>query len=842
MGEVYLAHDPRLEREVAIKRVRAGSGSDPTRRARLLREARVAAGLGHPSIVQVHDLISEEGTDNIVMEYVPGPTLHEVLRHDALPLDEGLLVALSVAEGLSYAHRRGVLHRDLKAENVLLTPEGRAKIADFGIARRLLQEGEGDEGLTREGAIVGTPRAMSPEQACGDPLSARSDLFSFGILLYEVFTGRSPFLAESGAETVRRILQHRPPPVREVRPELPPDLSNLVEDLLEKDPVLRPRDANEVAGRLRALVDGGAGEATDGEATLMATAERGTPIAPALPLPVPAAASSSGRSRRPLTALVAAAVLALVAVVAFALLRGDDDLQVAVTAPRFQSGAPGEEAAFLGFALRGALQGGLASLEGVFPKSGAEVDAVSGPPSQVARAVAADEVIETDFACQARSCSVGVQRLRRDGTAAWSGRIDVPLGDPLTAARAVEVLLRDAYAERRPRPGIPELRVSPQDYAEYLAVRRALEEEPGADPEPLLERLAAVRRSSPDLLDAWLLEVTLLVNRFAATRDPEHLARASALLDQAGARAPGHPEVWYRRAYVKTLAGPPGEAEMALEAFERQAPGDVRVLDLRARLRERQGRPEEALEAAREAAARQPSWVRLQELANLAWRQGEIGAARESLGRLLTGFPGNERGRQLLALLELTHGDPARAAGLYQELAARSADPGLLVNLGVARMLLRDYKGAAQAIEQAVAKDGSYLFLLNLAEARLLTGRKAEAEILFRQVLDLSAADPSPGDWQRLTVRAQAFAHLGERRQAVAELQEAFRLAPRNGQVAFEASMVYALVGDRTAALVNAERARDLGFEAPAWFRLPWFEPLLTDPAFRRLAQTEQTL
>jgi eukaryotic-like serine/threonine-protein kinase len=843
MGEVYLAHDPRLEREVAIKRVRAEGGSDPGRRARFLREARVVAGLGHPSIVQVYDLLSEEGTDNIVMEYVAGPTLHEVLRHDALPLDEGLSIAVSVAEGLSYAHRRGVLHRDLKAENVLLTPEGQAKIADFGIARRLPSEEAGDEGLTREGAILGTPRSMSPEQVCGDPLSVRSDLFSFGILLYEIFTGRSPFLAESRAETFRRVLQHRPPPLREVNPGLPPALSNLVEDLLEKDLVLRPRDANEVAGRLRELVTASSRGSGEADATLMPNGQ-GTSVAPALPLPVPVAASSSSRSRRPAAAALAAAVLILAGFAAFHLLAGPQTLQVAVTAPRFQAGPPGEKAAFLAFALRGALQSGLASLDGVFPKSAAEVDAVSGTPVEVARAVAADEVIETAFACQDGSCTLDVARLERDGAAAWNGRIEVPLGDPLTAARAVDVLLREAYAEREPRPGIPRLRVSPADYAEYLAIQRALSQGSGGDSAPLLERLAAVRRSSPDLLDAWLLEVTILVNRFAGSRDPKLLARASELLDQAQARAPGHPEIWYRRAYVKTLAGPPAEAEPALEAFERQAPGDVRVLDLRARLRERQGRPEEALEASREAADRQPSWVRLQELANLEWRQGEVGAARQTLDRLLAAFPGNQRGRQLLALLELTHGDPVRAARLYQELSAGSADPGLLVNLGVARMLIKDYDGAARAIERAVAAEGggSYFFLLNLAETRRLQGRKAEADALFHKVLDLSAADPSTGDWQRLTVRAQAFAHLGDRRAAVAELQEALRLAPRSGQAAFEAALVYALVGDRTAAVVNAGRARDLGFEAPAWFRLPWFEPLLADPDFRRLAQSAQTL
>ena len=821
MGEVFLVYDPRLDRQVAIKRIRAGSlpGSEP--RARFLREARVAAALAHPAIVQVFDFLSEDGLDHIVMEYVPGSTLRQALASGPFSLEDGLAVALAVAQGLAYAHERGVVHRDLKTENVLLSPDGRVKIADFGIPRRLGEEA--GEALTQQGMVLGTYRAMSPEQVCGDPVDARSDLFSFGILLTELFTGRSPFLADTSAATAQRILHHRPPPAHEVVPGLPPDLSELIDHLLEKDPLLRPRDAMEVVERLLRLAPGGQ---PTGAATAL-TATRAEPV----PAPVPP-------RRRGVVLGIAAAAALIVLVAAFLLLRGREQtpLSVAVLAPVAQEGTGGEESAILAFTLRGALQSTLTSLEGVFPRGTTEVDAVSGPPAAVARAVAVDEVIETSFACRARSCSVEVSRLRgTDGAATWSGQIQVPQGDPLTAARAVAVLLREAYPERRPRPGVPELKVAPRDYAEYLAVWRSLVEGTGGGSGPLLARLAAVRRSSPDLIDAYLLEATILVNQFSSTRDAGLLARASALLAEAEARAPGDPEVWYRHAYVEILAGRLDEAEALLADFERRVPGDVRGLDLRSRLFERRGRPKEALAAARAAVERQPSWVRLLELANLAWQQGEIALARETLGQLLERFPDNRQGRQLLATLELTHGDPARAASLYEALAARSSDPGLKVNLGLARMLLGDYDGAARAIEEAVRAERNYLFLLNLGEARLLQGRKAEAGALFREVLALSGKDPSQEEWQLLTVRAQALAHLGERREAVTAVQEALRLAPGNGQVAFEASIVYVLVGDETAALVNAERARQLGFEAPAWFRLPWFDPLRTEPEFQKL-------
>lgn len=842
MGEVFLAWDPRLEREVAVKRIRSRgeeSGSDPERRARFRHEARITAALNHPAIVQVFDLITEGDADHLVMEFVPGLSLHDVLRQGPLPLAHGLAVALDVAEGLAYAHRRGVLHRDLKTENVLLTPEGQAKITDFGIALRR-SSGPDPTRLTREGMVVGTWRVMSPEQACGEEVDARSDLFSLGVLLYELFTGSSPFLAPTGRETVRRILGETPHPASELNPEIPMELSDLIHDLLEKDPVLRPASAREVADRLRAL--GTHPSAADQE-TLYPTVSFPTPSRPATLPPSPP-------RRLPvllLAGLAGITVLALAAV-AFLLLRDRTappapPLYVAVLQPALRGGIPAEgsedseDTDLFAFAVRGALQSALTRFDGVFAKAASEVDAVPGRPAAVARAVAADEILVPSFACQARTCSVEVSRLRgKDGAVTWSDRVDLPLDDPLTVAQALAVLVRQGYPERKLRQGVPDLRVRPEDYAEYLDVRRRILGGSREDPD-VLPRLENVRRRSPDFVDAYLIESQIRLNRFEQTRDPAYLDRALALLSEAQSRAPGDPEVAFTRAWAHLRAGRLGDAAAALADFERKVPGDLRVLDLRAELLERQGKPAEALALARKAAEAQPSWVRLYGYARRAWRQGETATARQALETLLERSPGNAAGRTLLATVELTNGDPARAARLYEEIAAaQPSDSAALANLGLARMLQGDYAASAEALERAVRiEPDSYVLLLNLAQARGLQGRKAEAERMLRRVLALSEKDPAAEEWQRLTVRAQAFAQLGEARKAVAEAQEALRLAPSSGQVAFEASLVYAVVGDRTAALVNAERARDLGFEAPGWFRLPWFEPLRSDPDFRRL-------
>lgn len=831
MGEVFLAWDPRLERRVAIKRIRPDMDLSPERRARLLREARLAAGLSHAAIVQVFDLLTEEGADHIVMEYVPGTTLWDALKSCPLPPAQAFSIAVAVAEGLAYAHGRGVIHRDIKTENVLLSPEGQAKISDFGIARRALGE-DGGERLTREGAVIGTARTMSPEQACGDPADARSDLFSFGVLLYELFTGISPFAAPTSRETVRNILRHHPLPAHEIAPELPPDLSALVDHLLEKDPAFRPRDAQEVASRLRRI----AGESTAaGETTLLGETIDLVPprtTAPPTPAPVLAASAPARRRRWPRAALLAAAFGGVATLGLYFLPRGTDSpepVTVAVLAPKLQGGVAGEEASFLAFVLRGALQSSLASLQEVFPKSSSEVDAIPGSPVQVARALAVDELLETAFACRERSCSVELARLQgEDGAVTWSGRIDVPLGEPLTASRAMDVLVRQAYRDREPRPGVPGFRVSPEDYAEYLDIWRTVTRNAGADSAPLIQRLERLRGRAPDFVEPYYLQAVIESNQFfSGARDPAKLERVLGLFNRAQALAPGNPEILFARGTTEIRAGRPAAAEATLAAFERLAPGDVRVLDLRAMLADQQGHPEQALALYRQGIEREPSWGRLYDLAKLALRQGDVATARRSLETLLSRSPGNPFGQQQLANLELMNGDARRAGRLYEEIAARSPWHGVLANLGIARLLVGDYPGAAEALEQArAAAPDNYFYLLNLGQVRWLQGRRREAEDLLRRVLELSGQDPAREDPQRLTVRAQSLALLGRNREAVAEAQQALQLAPRNGSVAFEAALVYSIVGDRTAAEVNVERARSLGFDGPAWFRLPWFEPL----------------
>ena len=235
MGEVFKAWDDRLGRWVAAKRLRGDATT--VARERFRHEARTLAQLRHPAIVQIFDVIEDETNDWIIMEFVDGPTLADL--GDSGPLDVGLVLdyGRQIASGIEGAHSRGIIHRDLKTENVMVLSSGHIKVLDFGLAvgaARLLSHSRG---------VVGTPRAMSPEQVFGHVVDARSDLFSLGVLLYEILTARSPFAARTRDETLSRVIMHAPPPVHQLNGKVPRKLSKLVDQLLEKDPAHRVQSA-----------------------------------------------------------------------------------------------------------------------------------------------------------------------------------------------------------------------------------------------------------------------------------------------------------------------------------------------------------------------------------------------------------------------------------------------------------------------------------------------------------------------------------------------------------------------------------------------------------------------
>jgi serine/threonine protein kinase len=249
MGVVYLAHDMRLSRTVAIKAINREYSGSPEVRARLLNEAKMAAALSHPGIATIYALEEINGELYLACEYVPGAPLRALVESGPLPIDEVIDIGTQLAKALAEAHTKGIVHRDIKPENVIKTPSGVIKVLDFGLARA-------DYDPTRRtltGMIVGTPAYLAPEQALGRDTDFRTDIFALGLLLYELASGTNPFAARNIPATIARIVDEDPPLLSEVQPQSVPELDRIIQRCLMKDPLARYRSTQDVIADLERL-------------------------------------------------------------------------------------------------------------------------------------------------------------------------------------------------------------------------------------------------------------------------------------------------------------------------------------------------------------------------------------------------------------------------------------------------------------------------------------------------------------------------------------------------------------------------------------------------------------
>jgi serine/threonine protein kinase/tetratricopeptide (TPR) repeat protein len=398
MGEVYRARDPRLERDVAIKVLPAAAASNAERLRRFEREARATAALTHPNILDVHDVGTHEGVPYLVEELLEGESLHERLGRGPVPLAEAVEIALQVARGLAAAHDKHIVHRDLKPGNVFITNDGTVKILDFGLAKLVEAlpacdaETLTDEptGLTDAGRVLGTVSYMAPEQACGRPVDARTDLFALGVLLYEMLAGQRPFRGETARDTVAAILTQEPAKLPET---VPPGLQQLVSRCLAKRPEERFASAHDLVRAFQSHAGSGS-----------ETAPR-------------ALAANRRRSRFGAAALVCAAVL--IALSVWRPWRPDSKPAVNRAAERIPSilalpckvyGAP--EVAFLTDAVPATLSTLLAQVEGLdtrVPPTSLEVEKVEGDLATLAELYGVSSFIVTSVNASAGGFALNVQ-------------------------------------------------------------------------------------------------------------------------------------------------------------------------------------------------------------------------------------------------------------------------------------------------------------------------------------------------------------------------------------------------------------------------------------------------
>jgi serine/threonine-protein kinase len=808
MGVVYKAVDLELGRVVALKFL-SHTSHNPRDDARFRREAQATAALDHPNIGTIYEVGEHGGRRFIAMAYYDGETLAARLAREPegkLATPGAAFFAGQLASALEAAHAAGIVHRDLKPENVMITQNGRVKLLDFGLAKWA-----NAPTVTEQGVVVGTAAYMAPEQLRGSESGSAGDLWAFGVVLYQMLSGERPFGGERKG-MVHSILFEDPPPLRQLRPDVPEALDRIVTRCLAKEPGERP-DAPAILTELKA-------------AGLWESTSSGSRVAtPAVRTP-----------RHWLRHAVAALLILAAGTAAFLLTRQPKPpVYVAVLKPEVTGSLLPDDVAQVEVNLQAALLRAVAALNGLAALDTNQVNAVHGPPAAVARAMAAGEVVASQADCAGDLCRVSLRRLDgADGRVLWSAALRLPPSDPHLFDKAVAASLRQGYADRELRVPSLELEIDPQDYKTFLTLRQRL-----GEPDALAGMLAGLeelRQRAPSFLEIYLLEARVARKLYSDTGEKRYLDLGLARSKEALEMVPDDPRPLETLFTLNLQSGRLDDAEAILERMEEADPAGS--LLRRGQLAERREHPEEALKLMAEAARLQPNWKVLLTVALAEYRQGRLDDAKRHLEELLERSPGNVEGLLTLAQMELLRA-PDRAVALLGEAVRHDPGPRSLTNLGAYLLLLRRYDAAERSLRQALElQPDDPSATLNLADCLILSGQEAEARALYSRVISTVDRMATPGDWRLLGPKAQALAHLGEAGKAVEVIQQALRLTPDNAQLAYEAAVVFVLVGDRGSALFHARQAASGGMDA-YWFALPFFDPLRDEPDFQALSRSE---
>jgi serine/threonine protein kinase/TolB-like protein len=564
MGEVYAAYDPRLKREVAIKVVPAALAAQPERMQRLQREARAAAALNHPNILAVYDIGVDGGVPFIVMERVRGETLAERAALGPLPVDDVVDLGIQIADALAAAHASGVLHRDLKPGNVMVTPDGRVKVLDFGLAKVLEPSpSTGDQSgrslVTRPGQIFGTPAYMAPEQLMGTPTDARADIYSAGAILFELVTGQWLFAGDNFLAVAMRRLAQPPPKANEVNAAVPEAVADLIRRCLAAEPSGRPASAGELKAELEQLrrVHSVSGErVAAAQPQTRATGMRAGRVAAWILVGAAAlTAAALGLSRWRTSTSAVVAGRPVIAVLPLSNLTGDTAND------------------YIGVGIADALTTSLSKLDAVTVVSRDTVRESAlrlSEPSRLSRELGVNLLVQGSLQRSGDRLRVDAKLIRADGTIVWAGESEAPMTDLFAvqrqlADRVVSVLrVTVTGAERR------QLAASPTNSQEALeAYWRGMALLDQLNDESLAAAMTSFERAIGLDTRFALAHAGLgasLVRKYRATNDRTWMTRADAAVKRALELDPSQTQV---RLSLADLYRATGRNASAMEELRR---------------------------------------------------------------------------------------------------------------------------------------------------------------------------------------------------------------------------------------------------------------------------------
>ena len=837
MGEVYLADDCRMKHPVAIKRLAAPLRADMEYRQRFFREAERASQLkDFRNVAAIYDVLEDGGELFLIMEYVAGQTLRQRMERP-VSFEQFLKIAIQCASGLAAAHAHHIVHCDVKPENIMLTPEDQIKILDFGLAKHFVPPEASTISFSGVQMAGGTTGYTAPEVLCEQIADERADIFSLGVVFYELLTGMHPFHAETAVGTAARILQHEPVSVRRLNIQVPLELDRIISRMLAKDRRLRYANASELVAELRQLRDEASRTARFGRYLLKSAGwKRGMAVVAALALLV-ALAIPAGRSaiKDWLFPLPIPETKHL-AVLPFTVVDGDDSQKA------------------FSYGLAETLSAKLSQLSedhSIYVVAPSEIRAQHVETAEQAlRAFGANLVLEGNLRQSGNVVRITYalvnskdrQQLRA-ATIAEDALDPFAVEDRVSASvlKSLELELRaNEQAKFRARGTL-----QPDAYDFYLQARGYLQDY--HKPENLQNAIFVFQRAlerDPNYASAYAGLGEAYWQRFLASHDQNWVDQALASCQKAAALAPESAEA---EGCLGVVYNGTGQYELARLQFQKaigNEPTDDGAYRGLADALERMGKPAAAELTYKQAIRLRPNyWAAYNNLGMFYWKQGRYREGEEMFSHVTRLQPDNVRGYSNLGAMLILQGRYAEAIPSLQRAIGINPSFDLYSNLATAYFYSRNYADAATAYELAAQLDPrNCLIQGNLGDAYYWTpGKRAYAASAYRKAIALANEElrVNPKDEYLLGNLAKYHAMLGEKQAALDTLKRGLMITPNAPELLFDVAFVHQQFGETQEALRWLAKSLRAGFSVANVRDDPVFASLKTNPQFHALMKGE---
>jgi serine/threonine protein kinase/Tfp pilus assembly protein PilF len=870
MGLVYLARDTRLNRQVAIKCLRSEL-CEPHYRERFKREALLLAKLNHPHIVQIYDFIETPEQLALVMEFVDGQNLHLHLREYIVPFSQRMQWLTQIAQGLAVAHDTGIIHRDLKAENILINKRGEAKISDLGIAKSQ------DFNATLTDHVAGSYSSMSPEQAMGEELDSRSDLFSFGIMAYQLLCNSHPFgETDNKLQLMQRIISHAPIPPTKHNPGLPQEISELLGQLLSKNPDNRPANTHWLAAQCEKLSQ-----------LLLATsfAPDNTQALPESAIQYPHhqkqlrqainTTDSGIRSKQQnitqqhvtfastntkelstakqkfyayiktnsITVILGGLTMLLLAAMGIWQLQPAEPRYVAVLPPALNTTDMQEsQQELVKGAVYDAIQQSLLQLDGYYLIPQNEIADINASNTKegletIRRATAADDLITTNIQCKIEACTITLSRLTPDSKKPESRlrvqdtkTVDVLTDNYLSVATIVQTNVGRLYSEKV--NNIFE-KIDEAEYKKFLDVNHQYRDK-GAN-QKLLSTLDELRVHTKKLPAVQTLYSEIALDLHYETNNPGVLTELEKLIEITPEKAASI-IYYYNLFYLQIAQGKYSDADNTVETIKKFNSSASAINELHAYAMMSKKDYASAINFYKKAILTKKTASNMYYISLAYWHGSNNALAKQYLEESLKASPNLYKSQNLLGLISLVEGDIKTAMLSFEKLIEFQPNDILsLNNLGFCYLLIKQHTKSIELF--SLASNLAPLkttYMLNKADANDLAGNTNQAQIIYNEII--SRLNSKEANSENLIHLSQANAHLGRYTTALNYLQQLEKIDSQSYKTTYTAALVHTLAKNNASAILNIEASLKKGMNA-IWFSFSWFDQLCEDKNFNLLMQ-----